>query len=207
MLSDEEMQEIKKKITSHIESTFPAEQISSAKQQIETMNSGQLENFLQRNKMIKADDSETNSNNDCVFCSIASGKINSVKIDENDGAIAVLEINPVSRGHIIIVPKEHSDKSSKKALSLAKKISKKLKKKLLPKSIEISNSRLFGHEIINVIPVYDKENINSKRSSAKIEELEGVKEELEKEKKMEKIRKKTKIEEIKQFFWLPKRIP
>ncbi len=207
MLSEEEMREIKEKIISHIESTFPAEQISSAKHQIETMNSDQLGSFLQRNKMIKADDSETDSNNDCVFCSIASGKINSVKIEDDDDAVAVLEINPVSRGHIIIIPKEHSDKSSKKAFSLAKKISKKLKKKLLPKSIEISNSRLFGHEIINVIPVYDKENINSKRSSVKIEELEKIKEELEKEKKIEKIRKKTKIEEIKQFFWLPKRIP
>lgn len=207
MLSDEEMQEIKEKIISHIESTFPAEQIPNAKQQIESMNSKQLEGFLERNKMIKANESETNSSNDCVFCSIASGKINSVKIDENDDAIALLEINPVSRGHIIIVPKNHSDKPSKNASALAKKISKKLKKKLVPKDVEISNSKLFGHEIINVIPVYDNENINSKRNSVKIEELEKIREELEKEKKIEKIKKKTNGEEIKHFFWLPKRIP
>ncbi len=205
MLSDEETQEIKQKIISHVESTFPAEQIPSARQQIESMNSQQLESFLERNKLIKKE-SETNSDDECVFCSIASGKINSVKIDENEGAVAVLEINPVSRGHVIIIPKEHENKSSKSILSLADKASKKLKKKLSPRKVEISNSRLFGHEIINVIPVYESESINSKRISAKIEELEKIKEEIEKEKKPEKIRKAPK-EKIKQFFWLPKRIP
>mgnify|MGYP001594668395 FL=1 len=207
MLSDEETQEIKEKILSHIESSFPAEQIANAKQQIELMNSKQLESFLEKNKMVKANESGTDSDNDCVFCSIVSGKINSVKIDDDDDAIAVLEINPISKGHTIVIPKGHSDKSSKKALVLAKKISKKLKKKFSPKKVELSASKLFGHEVINILPVYNRENMDSKRNSAKIEKNEKIKEELGKEKKIEKIQKKPKIEEIKQFFWLPKRIP
>jgi histidine triad (HIT) family protein len=205
MLSDEEMREIKQRIISHIESTFPIEQIDNAKQQIESMNHEQFESFLKRNKIIKTENSDSESDNECVFCSIVSGKINSVKLDENEDAVAVLEINPISKGHTIIIPKKHTD-NSKKALSLAQKISKKLKKKLLPKDIEISTSNLFGHEIINVLPVYKNENIHSKRNSIEIEELEKLKEEIERESKRKKT-KKGKTEEAKQFFWLPKRIP
>jgi histidine triad (HIT) family protein len=206
MLSEEEVNEIKEKIISQIGSTFPQEQILSARQQIESMSSEQLESFLKRNKMVTTESGTDSSNNECVFCSIISGKINSVKIDENEEAIAVLEINPVSRGHVIVIQKTHDEKLSKKAYSLAENISKKLKKKLFPREVEISNSKLFGHEIINVIPVYENQNIRSKRGSAKIEELEKIKEELEKEKKIEKI-KKPKKEKIKHFFFLPKRIP
>jgi len=206
MLSEEEANEIKEKIISQIESTFPQEQILSARQQIESMNSKQLEGFLKRNKMVTTEPGTDSPNNECVFCSIVSGKINSVKMDENEEAIAVLEINPVSRGHVIVIQKTHDEKLSKKAYSLAEDISKKLKKKLFPREVEISDSKLFGHEIINVIPVYENQNINSKRNSAKIGELEKIKEELEKEKKIEKISKPRK-EKIKHFFFLPKRIP
>ncbi len=206
MLTDEEVKDIKEKIISQIESTFPKEQVDNARRQIEAMNARQLEGFLERNQMIKKGASEQDSNSECVFCSIVSGKINSVKIDENDYATAVLEINPISRGHVIIIPKSHSKESSKWALSLAQKVSEKIKKKLSPKEVEISDSRVFGHQIINILPIYDKENINSKRTSATIKDLEKIKEEIEIERKKEKI-KKQKTKKLKQFFWLPKRIP
>ena len=208
MLSDEEAEDIKQKIISQIESSFPAEQIESARQQIESMNSDQLENFLERNNIIK-DSGEKNNEElkkeKCVFCSIASDKIKSVKLEENENAIAILEINPISRGHALIIPKGHLEKSPKEALSMAKKISKKIEKVFSPKSIEIAKSKMFGHEIINIIPIYNKESVNSERKPAKIEELEKIKEELEK-KKEKKIRK-LKVKKIKEFFWLPKRIP
>lgn len=207
MLSDEETEEIKQKIISQVESTFPIEQIDSARQQIESMNSDQLETFLERNKMIKnqeGNDSEQ-ENEKCVFCSIVSDKIKSVKLEENEKAISILEINPISKGHTLIIPKEHLGKSPKEALSLAKKISKKIEQKFSPKSIKISKSKIFGHEVINILPIYNKENVNSERKSAKIEELEKIREEIEKKK--EKRIKKAKVEKIKEFFWLPKRIP
>jgi len=202
-LSDEETEEIKQKLISHIESTFPEEQKSSARQQIELMDSEQLENFLKKNQIIKDDG---NSKNECVFCSIASDKIRSCKIDENEKAIAVLDINPISKGHSLVIPREHTDNAQKEVLALAKKVSENIKKKLKPKKVEISKSELFGHEIINLLPVYDNEDFNSKRNSAKMEELEIVKEELEKKKSREKI-SKPKTKKINEFLWLPKRIP
>jgi len=206
MLSDEEADEIKQKLISHVESAFPAEQILEAKKQIESMNSEQLESFLERNKLVKHENDSEKEKTDCVFCSIASGKIKSVSIDEDENAIAVLEINPISKGHAMVIPKNHEEKPSKEALALAKKVSKKIKKKLAPKEVEISESKLFGHGIINILPVYDKETFKSERKPAKIEELDKVKEELERE-KPKKERKKTKVEKIKEVLWLPKRIP
>lgn len=204
MLSDEETEEIKEKLISHIESSFPPEQIDSAKNQIESMNSEQLENFLEKNKLIKNSEEDNEENSECVFCNIVSGKINSVNIDENEEAIAVLEINPISKGHFIVIPKEHGE-VSKEATELAKKISKKIKEKFSPKDIEFSKSKMFGHEIINVLPIYKDENFNSERHHSKIEDLEKIKEELIIEEK--KIEEKPVIEKIEEFLWLPKRIP
>ena len=79
----------------------------------------------------------------CIFCSILSESIPSYKIDENKDSIAILEINPVSKAHALIIPKEHistSEKIPQTAFSLAKKIVKKIKTKFKPKDVSISSS-------------------------------------------------------------------
>ncbi|MBW2970128.1 HIT domain-containing protein [Candidatus Woesearchaeota archaeon] len=43
----------------------------------------------------------------CVFCHIASGKIPAKKVYEDAKVTAVLDINPASPGHILVIPKEH----------------------------------------------------------------------------------------------------
>jgi histidine triad (HIT) family protein len=43
----------------------------------------------------------------CIFCQIISGKVNSRKIYEDDSCIAILDINPANPGHALIMPKEH----------------------------------------------------------------------------------------------------
>lgn len=45
---------------------------------------------------------------DCVFCKIIAGEIPSYKIYEDDLILAFLDINPVSPGHTLIIPKEHT---------------------------------------------------------------------------------------------------
>lgn len=202
MLSKEDSIEIKQKIISHIEQTFPEEQKFSAISQIESMSSEQLENFLEKNNMINNEESPG-----CVFCAIASDKIHSVKLGENEDAVAVLEINPISKGHTIIIPKEHSETASKKSFVLAEKISKKLKEKLGAKEVKTSASKLFGHEVITLLPIYENENFNSKKNSVKMEELEKIKEEIIEKLEDKEDELKSKIEEVKEFFRLPKRIP
>ena len=43
----------------------------------------------------------------CLFCQISSGKVESRKIYEDDELLAILDINPASKGHTIVLPKEH----------------------------------------------------------------------------------------------------
>jgi len=210
MLNKEQTEQIKKQVFQQIDSTFPEDQKKSAKDQINAMNQEEFENFLIQNKLIKQDGQIAQQEQQCVFCSIIEEKIPSYKIDENKDSIAILEINPISKGHVIIIPKEHistSDKIPKTAFSLAKKIAKKLKSKFKPKEVIIASTNLFGHEILNVLPVYTNENLNSEKNKAKKEDLEKLQNLLKVKHKPKTIKKQKtkKIEE--ENLWLPKRIP
>lgn len=44
---------------------------------------------------------------DCVFCKIVEGKIPSYKVYENANFMAFLDIAPVNKGQILVIPKKH----------------------------------------------------------------------------------------------------
>lgn len=46
---------------------------------------------------------------ECVFCKIAAGILPSYKIYEDSNFLAFLDINPVTDGHTLLVPKQHFD--------------------------------------------------------------------------------------------------
>lgn len=206
MLNSEQTEQVKQQLISQIEKSFPKDRKEFAKNQIKNMNSEELEEFLKKNQLVKTEEAP----GQCVFCSILSGNINSHKIDENSKAIAVLEINPISKGHTIIIPKEHLASSEKipiSIFSLAKKVAKKLKTKLKPEKIEISSSNIFGHELVNVVPLYGNED-STKKQPAKPEELAKLQELLKTQKKAPKPKKiKTTSKKPEKNLWLPKRIP
>ncbi|PJE81667.1 hypothetical protein COU58_01800 [Candidatus Pacearchaeota archaeon CG10_big_fil_rev_8_21_14_0_10_32_42] len=151
----------------------------------------------------------------CIFCSIIFGDIPSTKIDENDRAIAILDINPASLGHSLIVPKEHI--SSKELLpsevgKLALLVKRNLEKSFNPKRVDLISSNIMGHEIINLLPVYNEETINSERKKLFPNDLEKLKEKIIKgkieEKEVDKKILEKNIEEINEKnTWLPKRFP
>jgi histidine triad (HIT) family protein len=45
---------------------------------------------------------------DCLFCRIVAGEIPSTRVDEDERTIAFMDINPATRGHLLVVPREHS---------------------------------------------------------------------------------------------------
>jgi len=45
---------------------------------------------------------------DCLFCKIINGEVPSEKVYEDDKFFAFLDINPVTPGHTLVVPKKHS---------------------------------------------------------------------------------------------------
>ena len=69
----------------------------------------------------------------CIFCKIAVGDIPSATLYEDDDFRVILDIEPASKGHALILPKEHyanlyelDDELAAKALVLAKKMITKL---------------------------------------------------------------------------------
>lgn len=59
---------------------------------------------------------------DCLFCKIIAGEIPSHKIYEDDKTFAFLDINPVSKGHTLIIPKEHAENLTEGSMEAAEAI-------------------------------------------------------------------------------------
>jgi histidine triad (HIT) family protein len=45
---------------------------------------------------------------DCLFCKIVAGEIPATRVYEDDRTVAFMDINPATRGHLLIVPREHA---------------------------------------------------------------------------------------------------
>ncbi len=45
---------------------------------------------------------------DCIFCKIINGDIPALKIYEDDKVFAFMDINPISKGHLLVIPKTHA---------------------------------------------------------------------------------------------------
>ena len=43
----------------------------------------------------------------CIFCRIVAGELPSTKVYEDDALLAFLDINPVAKGHTLVIPKDH----------------------------------------------------------------------------------------------------
>ena len=104
----------------------------------------------------------------CIFCGIALGKVNSYKIYEDDDVVCVLDINPASKGHVLIIPKMHlkySYELSLRIFDIANLIVKQIKEVLGHDStILVSNGEVAGqkfeHLVINIIPRYKDDGLN-----------------------------------------------
>jgi histidine triad (HIT) family protein len=44
----------------------------------------------------------------CVFCDVVAGRAPAVRIHQDDGYLAVLDIRPFTRGHTLVLPKQHT---------------------------------------------------------------------------------------------------
>lgn len=44
----------------------------------------------------------------CVFCAIVAGAAPAIRVYEDDGYLAILDIRPLTRGHTLVLPKTHT---------------------------------------------------------------------------------------------------
>ena len=206
-LQEEQIKNIKEQLLQQVNSTFPEDKKQEAISKIESMNAEELEQFLIQNNLIKQDASQS-SEGKCIFCSIVFGDIPSTKIAENEKAIAILEINPLSKGHTLIIQKEHQQEISEKVKELGEQIKNLLKEKLSPKDIVIENREMFGHGAIDIIPVYDDEELKQRKQASPEELQELQKQLIQKVEESKETGKEKPVEEINEKnTWLPVRIP
>lgn len=182
-LTDEHARTVKEQLLKQLES-FPEDKREEIKQYVTSMNNEQLEEFIIKNKLVKpAQQSEGSQKksgsigNECVYCLIANKQIESLALYEDKDYVAVLEINPFSKGHTIIVPKKHLAETKllkPKAFTIADKIGKHLIKNLDAENFQISSSDELKHAIINVIPVYKGKPLDYQRKPAKKQDLQDL---------------------------------
>lgn len=218
MINKENISSIKKQLIEQIESTFPQDKRNQAISSINSMNEKELGEFLIQNKLIKEEGNESTEETPKIFRMIVEGKIPSIKIGENEDALSVLEINPISEGHTLIIPKfpSYSNKELKEShFKLAEEIKKKIESAFPTKEVKIISSNSFGEEIINLIPIYKgDENLNSKRTNKENKELQTIKEKIdnarikeEQKKEISEPIKEPKKEINDKNTWLPRRKP
>ncbi len=109
----------------------------------------------------------------CIFCDIVNGKEKSYKIYENKKTLAFLDIFPISKGHILVIPKTHyeniydiDEETLQEVFKTVKKITHILKEKmeingvnLINSNTKIANQSVF-HYHVHVIPRRERDNLN-----------------------------------------------
>lgn len=95
----------------------------------------------------------------CIFCKIVKGEIPSEKVLENERAYAFLDIRPLARGHVLVIPKAHHERygqmSSEDAAAvadLARHVALRLERGLGAEgvTIAVNDGRAAGQEVMHV---------------------------------------------------------
>jgi diadenosine tetraphosphate (Ap4A) HIT family hydrolase len=103
---------------------------------------------------------------DCVFCKIIKGEIPSFKVWENDNFLAILDINPNTKGMTLVLSKEHYDSYAfdmpeniyEKFLLAGKKVAKVLEKGLdVQRVAMVMEGMGVNHAHIKLYPLYGLE--------------------------------------------------
>ena len=130
---------------------------------------------------------------DCIFCKIANGEIPSKTLYEDEKFRVILDLGPATKGHALILPKEHAanlyelpDETASETLVLAKKIACTMKEKLHCDGLNLiqNNGEVAGQTVmhfhLHVIPRYenDRQRIGWVPGEPTQEELETVRKEI-----------------------------
>lgn len=109
----------------------------------------------------------------CIFCKIAAGEIPAATVYEDDDFRVIMDLGPASKGHALILPKEHyanlyelDDEVAAKALVVAKKVITKLTDilgcdgyNILQNNGTVAGQTVF-HFHIHLIPRYENDTVN-----------------------------------------------
>jgi histidine triad (HIT) family protein len=105
---------------------------------------------------------------DCLFCRIVTGEIPATRVAEDERTITFMDINPATRGHVLVIPREHAqdllaiDPEDLAAVAKsAQKVAATMPERLGADGVNLLNScgraawQTVFHFHVHVIPRYD----------------------------------------------------
>ena len=105
---------------------------------------------------------------DCIFCKIAAGELPAEVVQEDEHTLAFMDINLWTRGHALVIPRNHStdlleiaDDDLACANAAAKRLAGRMKEKLGADGVNLLNScgqaawQTVFHFHVHVIPRYE----------------------------------------------------
>ena len=130
--------------------------------------------------------------NDCIFCKIINGELPSKTVYEDDLIKVIMNINPSSNGHLLVLPKEHYVNIldvPKEIVSHSFKVIRDnlypmLKEKLECLGLTIAENNELGQEIrhfhIHLTPRYENDNVDFSYNKDMLDDIDIVFEKLTK---------------------------
>ena len=130
---------------------------------------------------------------DCLFCKIAAGDIPATRVYEDERTIAFMDINPGTRGHLLVIPREHATdlrdipaEDLHAVVDTGQRLARTMEEKLGADGVNLLNStgsaawQTVFHFHLHVIPRYEDDPLRLPGSPQQTgeDELRAVAEEL-----------------------------
>jgi histidine triad (HIT) family protein len=104
----------------------------------------------------------------CIFCEIISGKIEAHRVYEDDLSLCILDINPYSEGHCLVISKRHvpwwhdlSQKETESLFNVARIVSNKIMKVYQPDFVCLyARGRRIPHTHIFLVPTFSGDTLD-----------------------------------------------
>ena len=105
----------------------------------------------------------------CIFCDIIAGKDSAFRIIEDELSMVILDIQPYTKGHCLVIPKRHvqwwhemTDEETASIFKHAKKTAEKLMAVFKPDFVSLTTrGRHVLHTHIHLIPTHSGDVIDS----------------------------------------------
>lgn len=110
----------------------------------------------------------------CIFCKIIAGEIPAHKVWENEKVLAFLDVNPIAKGHTLVIPKKHfvdvfdiELDYLKEIIAVAQKIAGDIKQNLGATGVNLLNAsgkdaqQSVFHFHMHIIPRYENDGLNT----------------------------------------------
>jgi histidine triad (HIT) family protein len=133
------------------------------------------------------------AHDDCIFCKVLDGELPSEKVYEDEHTVAVMDINPWTRGHAVVIPRRHakdvfeiSDDDLSAVIHAAKRLATMMRDTLGCDGVNLLQSngaaawQTIFHLHFHVIPRYDDDPLElpTRPRPAQPEELAEVAKEI-----------------------------